>query len=412
MEGESSARKSHIATANIFHLFLQNNGEQVEQTGLNDPNFKNEVIGIMRDVDNETLPAILNDPIILRVGFHYYQENCFSDRRSDRETLRILGRLLVQYRKNEHKGDLSLFDIIKENNMHKVLEAAKDVAGYDMHTREFKSPSTAKRCGEAYQKALLQAIYMLTYEERFKDISKARDLEFLLRTNYTFWRKLRVPADIMLERKKINIPKVVPRTDDLQKLKVWLDGKAAALRKSLNDGKVDEYVWGSFEKVLLVKVFVFNKKRQAEPGNLTVDQFKNPPNWDTETTQESLAELTQLERELKSKFKIFKVKGKRYNKSVPLLLDQQMEEDINLLLKYRPLYINEKNPFVFAARKNSLRSVSACVALKEEVDKMGNELKCPEAITGTNLRKYFAIIMQLFDLTSNELELVMKFLGK
>lgn len=81
----------------------------------------------------------------------------------------------------------------------------------------------------------------------------------------------------MLEMKKINIPRLVRQTDDLQRLKIWLDKKASDLRKLFYDGKVTDYVWGVFVKVILVKIFVFNKKRQAESGNLTIHQFKHPP---------------------------------------------------------------------------------------------------------------------------------------
>lgn len=105
------------------------------------------------------------------------------------------------------------------------------------------------------------------------------------------------------------------------------------------------------------------------------------------------------------------IQGKRWWK-VPLLLKEKKEAMQLLVEKREVVQINQRNPYLFATP--SPRSVShlrSWNCLHKLATAEGLNLKCPETITGTCLRKYIATVFQVLDLDDKELDWLVRHTG-
>lgn len=105
-----------------------------------------------------------------------------------------------------------------------------------------------------------------------------------------------------------------------------------------------------------------------------------------------------------------KVRGKRGRK-VPMLLTRELEASIKLIINVRKtIGVNPANKYVFAIpTTNSLNFIRGSDALRKHAK--FSQLKCPQAVTSTKLRKHIATLSQLINLEERELEIIAGFLG-
>ena len=104
------------------------------------------------------------------------------------------------------------------------------------------------------------------------------------------------------------------------------------------------------------------------------------------------------------------VRGKR-GRNVPVLLTKDLIQAFIALIDTRATVgIINKNKFVFAAPTRSsllyLRGHDSMVSVTK-----GCDLRCPEAIRSTKVRKYTATVAQVLDLKGNELEWLANHMG-
>ena len=106
------------------------------------------------------------------------------------------------------------------------------------------------------------------------------------------------------------------------------------------------------------------------------------------------------------------IRGKRGRK-VPLLLTKEMKEAMQLLLEKREdVQIDQRNPYLFATPSpGSLNHLRSWDCLHKFATAESLNLKCPEAITGTRLRKYIATVSQVLDLEDRELDWLARHMG-
>ena len=106
------------------------------------------------------------------------------------------------------------------------------------------------------------------------------------------------------------------------------------------------------------------------------------------------------------------IQGKKGRK-VPVLLTKEMKEAMELLVEKRgEVNINPYNPYLFAtANKTSLTHIRPWECLHKLANTEGLNLKNPDAITSTRLRKYIATVSQVLDLEPQELEWLTHHMG-
>ena len=105
------------------------------------------------------------------------------------------------------------------------------------------------------------------------------------------------------------------------------------------------------------------------------------------------------------------VRGKR-GRQVPILLGADEIAGIETLIEYRNVVgVLSSNVFVFAApsrgSKKALRGNDCMRKVLQQV----SDLKCPERIRSTELRKYCATVTQIADLSENDLRWLADHMG-
>ena len=121
--------------------------------------------------------------------------------------------------------------------------------------------------------------------------------------------------------------------------------------------------------------------------------------------------LTSFELTLCSTLQHVEIRGKR-GRQVPLLITKEIEEAIKLLIHLRgKVGVHPDNIYVFSVPSpGSLNAIRGPDALNKHVKLV--ELKQPEAICSTNLRKHIATLSQLLNLKETDLELLAGFMGR
>lgn len=106
------------------------------------------------------------------------------------------------------------------------------------------------------------------------------------------------------------------------------------------------------------------------------------------------------------------IRGKRGRK-VPVLLTKEVKKAMILLVdKREAVGINPRNPYLFARPSaRSCRHLRPWDCLHRVAHAQGLNLKNPEAITSTRLRKYIATVSQVLDLEDKELDWLARHMG-
>lgn len=149
-------------------------------------------------------------------------------------------------------------------------------------------------------------------------------------------------------RRKWAKPKLLPLTEDIQKLNAHLDKVIEECSVALHTGGFNEEIFYNLSKTLLLKICVFNK-RVGESQRFSIVNFKKRTAIDEKS--ESYKMLSQAEKILTKKYVKFDTPGK-CGRPVPIMLNQKQVEIIeNVILnsKYRQLAeIPADKDFLFA----------------------------------------------------------------
>lgn len=151
---------------------------------------------------------------------------------------------------------------------------------------------------------------------------------------------------------------------------------------------------------------LLNRKRIGEIEHLTVSVYNSIT---TQTQQEEfINRLTESEKILTRNFKRVFTLGKG-SKLVPILFSRNLQDIINTLLYVRHLYVSDKNEYLFANPNTENRWLSGYNTLKKLAKK--SHVSDDSLFTSTRLRKQISTILQVLNITENEMEQFAAFMG-
>ena len=352
--------------------------------------------------------CLRSDKLIVQYGNMLCRKHCNNGDQTYHlsNKLRELGRLTLECRKCD-SSITDLESVLHPDKFQHVLVAAKHMCGIDTEKLAEASPTLGIKMG-----TILRKITMFCKGEAIiagDNILKDRCTDFhellVLRWN----DEIAKVARNELSSRKFNKPCLLPLVEDLQKLRLHLQKEISekTLLLACNNGDVDN--WRSFATAVLCSLILFNRRRGGEAALFTIKTFEmrdeNIPNADV------YASLSKFEKELVKKIKLVEVRGKRGRK-VPILISKEMEKNIMLLINLRcNVGVNLLNPFIFAIPSgNSMANIRGNDAMRKHVG-MIPDLRYPDAIRSTNLRKHIATMSQLLNLQDTELDLLANFMG-
>ena len=154
-------------------------------------------------------------------------------------------------------------------------------------------------------------------------------------------------------------------------------------------------------------MILFNRRREGEVSKVKLETFIKKPNYSEGETDIIREMLSTSEKLLYKNYEYVSIKGKRGRK-VPLLYSKSTKEAVDALIKFRnDAKINKNNIYKFANSKDGF--IRGNDALQKCISKC--DLKHPELIKSTNMRKHVATVAQVMNLNNNDIELLSNHLG-
>lgn len=366
-----------------------------------------EIFGSMQG-DRVSLAA-KNDPLIRCIGRKEAKKNAFDrDRHNQiRNKLREMGRLLLKVREISKQENGQLKDFITPAGFQLIVDATKQVAGYDDETCEFQTPTLAVKIGHTIKLCadILEAQAIEQNDEVLETAAKG-----YLKLHTLRWQEeISAHAYRSLYRKKKGKVKRIPLSKDVATLAKYLKDKAedALERLQKSEEITDKETWIELAELTLTQIILFNRRRQGEASKMTLDDFRNQQHTQDSDVVNSLSDFEKKLCEVLTRVEIY---GKR-GRIVPVLLTASMKQAVECLLKYREeAGVSSTNKFIFACtRYNSDGHIRGSDTLRKFVQ--AAKLEHPEYITSTGLRKQVATLSQILNLKDNELDLLAQYMG-
>ncbi|KAF4114370.1 uncharacterized protein LOC131539370 isoform X2 [Onychostoma macrolepis] len=361
---------------------------------------------ILGNMKNDDISSVVrNDFLILQLSQYLYNKHDIDPTKSEyiRQKAREMGRLLLRLRRKY--SIYSFEDAMKPNDFYKVVEAVKDVAGYDEKSQLYKTPSLALKLGHSLNKIgdiiLCRAIaveddVMTKAAEQFKRLCSS---EWAGHVSHA--------ALATLSKSKFNKPSTIPFTQDVQLLHQYLEKKSVEAFQSLKNHE-SSHTYAELTKVTLAQVIIFNTRCAGEVSKMTLECFKKRNQ--TELHEGIALGLSPFEQKMSKHFSRVEIMGKK-GKKVAILLNPELERAIKLLVEKRDACeVDMDNPFLFGRPKYSPTSFFSgqdCIRLFASQCGARN----PEPLRSTQLRKQVATISQILSLKDNELDQLANFLG-
>lgn len=365
--------------------------------------FFEKVMVIMKD--DEIKRTVESDSMILRYGNNMFESSGHEVQNHTYISckMREIGRLLLAAR-NIDSDIKSVLDLMKGSKFWDLLIAAvKIVAQYNEERHQFGIPSLARKLGHS-----MKGIAEMEYFESLKngDIENRSVAQTFLEMYALKWTKaIGSIAYSSLEENKYNKPQLLPLVEDVTQLNKYLNMEARSLCDNIKDNPQEYYP--ALAKVCLAQVILFNRKRSGEAQRMTVEGFQ-AAKLGGPVDNAVMCSFTKFEQKLIKSHLRVEIKGKK-GRRVPVLLTEEMVSCLNKLLKYRDAAGISNQKFLFARPGSTKHPYRGCDVLREFSQKCN--LKLPECITSTKLRKQLATLSQVLNLKENDQDLLATFQG-
>ena len=359
---------------------------------------------ITRIAKSDNLIIVFGEKLCQKLGHNKFQYNYI------RCKLREMGRFLLQLREDSKNPNGKLEDYICPDQFRLLVSSARKVSGFDEEGHTYSTPSLALKLGHSIRKCarILQGRSIELDQEEKKKKCKS----FLQLMDINWLEEMSSNALRTLYDAKRNKVKLLPLADDVRLLSAYLKqkGKTAyeCLQKNQNEGTELTSQWGMLRDIVLTRLILFNRRRQGEVSQLSIEDFQKIHTAGKEGFV--MEGLTKLEQKLCQHFYRLEVRGKRGN-TVPILINSETKKWLDMLMVTRTHVVSAPdNKYVFArCHYGSLEYARGSDCLREISKECG--AKEPELLRSTKLRKQIATMSQVLNLKDNELDVLARFLG-
>ncbi|XP_018909181.2 uncharacterized protein [Bemisia tabaci] len=368
--------------------------------------------------DDEITGIVKNDTLILHLGAFLYAKFNVTQKEYIRQSMRMLARFLLEIQSIDEKIT-SLPMCFDPGNFDHILQAVQHLCIAEKRNLErvnFQKAALLLKLGPLLKKTStlhrgmclrqLNSEDPKVREEAKQGNNNAKNFIELMELE---WKtRLSSTALSNLKERKYNCGELLPLTEDLMKLRAFVDAELNRVLKELKESiTIPQSRY--FSELLLVSVILFNKKRTGEAAKMKPAHYEKRPNWHENSADELKAAMSPLERKLGENMAVLDIRGK-HDRSVPVVLTKEMQEGIEFLLKHRTqIGINKNNPYIFAIAGFDEAHLRGHDCVRKICGKL--PLVKPRLIQGTKLRKYIATVTQILNLSTNETDWLARHLG-
>ncbi|KAM9477350.1 uncharacterized protein Hap1MRO34_010195 isoform 2-T2 [Clarias gariepinus] len=354
---------------------------------------------------DEITNIIKKEKTILRLGEHLYLKHGHDKTKHEyiRQKLREIGRLIQQSQK---AGRLkTIKDFFLPSNFNFVIDAVKAVSGFNEEKNIYKTPSLALKLGHTLKKIA----DILECDAQMEESDNEEFLKNLSRTRGLFEKKWDVCVSSRalqtLKEAKWNTPQLLPFTEDVKSMHIYLDKCREEYQKNLKNIPNKKY-WSNLANVTLCEVILFNRRREGEVSKMPLSAYtlRNSSGIHSDLA----VGLTEFEQKLCQRFQRIEIRGKR-DRKVPILLTTDMLSSMEVLVSYRRACgVPDENPYFFA-RPEAETHLRGSDAIRRIAGECG--AKHPETLSSTKLRKQVSTLSTVLNLKDNEMDILANFLG-
>lgn len=359
--------------------------------------------------DDKITRLIKYDEVIILMG-NKFTEKYIHNHQHDliRGQLRLLGRLkhCLMEKKSDFKELSSMFD---PDMYDTVVDAVREVAGFNPKDQSFKTPAVAsnlgtliKKCGEKWdswctrkkntEKAYLLSEFFKLYRDEFPTSINKRVLEDQIKKKRT---------------KKV----VLPQKKDIQTLYRYLiklcDESTDILKK-----KFQFSAWKSLSEASLILLQMFNRRRAGEIERVEIEDFNNRDSVDEKVNPDLYSKLSETSRKLAQKYVRISIRGK-LGRTVPALLDYSLVQYMKTIIDMRKeAGVRKSNPYLFGiptSTSYSKKYLRACNLMRKFSEECGAAM--PKTLRGTTLRKHVATYTAMLGIEENQVSDLANFMG-
>lgn len=376
-----------------------------------DPQLKTDVFPRMR-ADQVSLIA-KKDPLICAFASRYlriHRERHFILVASRK--MRELARLLIEAKKIK-PCIIDLFHALKAEHYDVLVSATKIASKYDHENQLYQAPTFAMNMGTTLKQCCdIALVHVLKKSETFPTVQTATTqaelttLVQLIKGNWKYDVSSQASSDLSLQ--KWNKVSIMPLATDLKLLKDCLINKAnVSITKLQKDGN-NEKAYTSLLETIYCRLLLLNRRRPGELQRLFIKTYISAmENKNIQGYQEFSEAISDVEKVLMNNFKRIVIRGKR-GRGVPVLISKDVQEHLEIILKYRNNILKEPNNYLFGNPK-SAGPIIGYKVLRKYATLCG--AKNPGALTCTRLRKHLATLTQLFNMSENDMEQLATFMG-
>ncbi|XP_044757076.1 uncharacterized protein LOC123315447 [Coccinella septempunctata] len=362
---------------------------------------------ICRMRDDEITTIVRYDELIILFGNleSYKYRHSQHHGKMIRAKLRRLGRLLLELRKmNENIRDFS--NLYDPANFTCFLKAVNTLGNFNEESDLFDTPATASALGMLTKE--LGDIWIAHCIEKKNPDAKRNAEEFLHLYNLKFGKIInKTVAESQTEmciKKKV----ILPSFSDIKILHKYLTCKRNNALNELKK-KFDKKVWRDLLEATLTSIQLLNRRRPGELERIKLVHYSSLEKIDEKSNLDLYKKLNPQSKQIANKYSRILLRGK-LNRTVPVLLDNEMVESLKMILKYRKeAGVSESNTYLFGLPGGAEKWPSACDLMRKF--SIACKANLPSTLRGTLLRKHVATCCISLNLTDGEIEDLSNFMG-
>jgi hypothetical protein len=398
--------ETRLIDSMIYTTCHQKYGEIIGKLTANNELFRN-----MRA--DEVAEEAMNDLLIVSWGDDLLKKS--NPNRSQHHITEKM-RLCAKFLKNmKTLGPYSnLLSCLKPEAFDHAIQAVKILARFDQETKTFGAASHALHFGtyliklaELTKKIILRKKISIA-EDRNEILQELEWFRDLVKNHWTIEIGSLALKD--LNAKNAQKPKVLPLTENIMKLKAFVDKESKRAHLNLNRS-ADTISFRNLMETTMISLIIHNRKRVGDIQYLLITEYESHINKPVIHQPELYAALSEEEKILTKNYQRVVGIGKG-SRQVPLLIPKPEQQYLRCLYnirKSKPWFSSENKYFFTLPNSTSNKWLDGCSTLRKYANLCG--ARNPELLTSNRLRKHISTVTQLLNLKENEVDQLCTFMN-
>lgn len=326
--------------------------------------------------------------------------------------MRELARFLIEFRKISNLPHYTLKDVLTPKLFDTIVECAKNIGGFDKEQKTYRAASLSAHLGTSLKQVcdlfittLLKEDSCVPKNEREQIIKQTKRFKMLVETQWN--TEISSLAFKNLHEQRWEKPIMLPLTSDIKKFKDYVTEVADKALLVLKETPNNKKEFKNLVEASLALTVLFNRRRI---GDVQYTHLKTYTTHKATNNQEECeSALSETEKVLTKHYKRL-VTGGKGCKPTAILLPRQLQEYINFFIDIRISYglVPNQNSYLFGC-PGTTKWTRGDVIIRNFAKKAG--LQYPNLISSNRLRKQIATVMQILNLSNEELEQFAHFMG-